>query len=195
VSINTKKAIEIGHSVRTLLLYSFEPIKNYTLQTWYNDTENKLTMSARELSSCAWVRGQAGIILGICNVVSNASTVTITLDDTIFFEAAYINGLGFEDFKLFQRAVFLTSRTGLRPEQSLHQLNGKTYPMEIMLTFTNRKADNNSVKSTTQVFVLVEVRLFGKAEQSRWPRFSPTVSSLRFYADSRVRQPQFLPSH
>lgn len=83
--------------------------------------------------------------------------VTITLDEKIYLEGAYIRGLGFEDFMLFRKAVFFFSKTKLRPGQSHHRLSGRTYPMEIMLTFNEKKPDTQTVKNTTQIFVLVKV--------------------------------------
>ena len=102
------------------------------------------------------------------------SVVTITVDDNIFFECTYINGLGYENFHIFDKAVFFFSKSPLKTFQSYHRIDGKQFPMEIVFYFHNKQKkldeggvyDPAEILNTTQVSTLVEV--YSTVVSARW---------------------------
>jgi len=73
-------------------------------------------------------------------------------NEEVLREATYIAGLGNPEYRFFKKAMLLFSNAEVEPERSLHQIDGKKFPLEIVFFFSDvRNTDE------TQIHVMVEV--------------------------------------
>ncbi|CAG7716252.1 unnamed protein product [Allacma fusca] len=143
IIIDTKGATR-DKTTPTLFVYSGTPITDYTLSTEFHG-EPEFNMTA----------------------------LTISLTGERHHEATYVTGLGDTSYRFFEYALFLFSRKNKNPRLSLHQIDNKIFPMEIVMYFTTGRTEDD----TTQIHVMVNI------SEIENPLLVPVVRAAKIIAD------------